>query len=138
MSGPNQKDFEPVIIYGSKNVPKSRNINIANVHSKADLHRTDKMNATALERKIDDGKITVPKTIPKDVAKLFCDTRIAMKNAEGNSISQSDFAKQSCVPKVDAKFISMLENGTLLLNHDNRTTLRKLQTKMKVDPFDLP
>lgn len=137
MSGPNQKDFKTVVIHG-KNTPKSRDINLANVQSKADLHRTGGMNAAALERKIDDGKVTVPKTVPMDVANLFRDTRMAMKNAEGNSLSQSDFAKQACVPKVDAKFISMLEGGSLLLNHDNKTTLRKLQTKMKVPQFNLP
>ena len=136
MSGPNQKDFKTVVIHG-KNTPKSRDINLANVHSKAELHRTDGMNPAVLERKINDGKITVPKTVPMNVSNLFRDTRMAMKNAEGNSISQSDFAKQSCVPKVDAKFISMLENGSLLLNHDNKTTLRKLQTKMKIPHFDL-
>ena len=137
MSVPTQQDFKTVIIHG-KNAPKSRDINLVNIHSKADLHRTGGMNASSLERKIDDGKVTVPKTIPLDIANLFRDSRMAIKNAVGNSLSQYDFAKQSCVPKVDAKFISMLEGGSLLLNHDNKTTLRKLQTKMKISHFNLP
>ena len=60
-----------------------------------------------------------------------------IKNAEGNIIKQDAFAIQCCVPKVNAKFINMLENGTLLLNHENKITLRKLQVKLKIPQFDL-
>ena len=136
MSGPNQKDFKPVIIHG-KNVVKSRDINLSNIHSKDELHRTDCMNIAALERKIDDGIITVPKTVSDDIAKIFKEVRMNIKNAEGNIIKQDAFAIQCCVPKVDVKFIQQLESGQLLLNHDNKMIVRKLQAKLKIPHFDL-
>ena len=137
MSNINQQDFKPLIIHG-KNAQKSRNISIANVHSKADVHHTNGMNAAALERKIDEGKMSVPQKIPANVSAMFRDARMAIKTAEGNSITQDVFAKQCCVPKVDSKFISMLEGGSLLLNHDNKMTVRNLQRKLKISHFDLP
>jgi hypothetical protein len=135
MSSPNQKDFKPLIIHG-KNPIKPNEINMDNIQSKKNLHQGG-LNAASLERKIDEGKVTVPKTIPLNVANLFRDTRMAMKNADENSLSQAEFAKQSCVPKVDAKFINMLEAGKLQLNTENKITLRSLQSKMKVPPFTL-
>ena len=130
-------DFKPLIING-KNAPKSRNISIANVHTKSDLHRTNGMNASALERKIDEGKISVPQKVPTNVSALFRDARLLHKTVEGNSITQETFAKQCCVPRVDVKFISMLEGGTLLMNHENKIIVRNLQRKLKISQFDLP
>ena len=136
MSQSNQKDFKTVIIRG-KNAPAKRDINLNNVHAKSDLNRTNSMNAAALERKIDGGDITVPKTVPSNVSALFRDARLAIKNAEDKSLTQDAFAKQCCVPKVDAKFIQQLESGQLLLNHDNKMIVRKLQAKLKIPHFDL-
>jgi len=136
MSQPNQKDFNTVVIRG-KSAPPKRDINLNNVHAKSDLYRTNSMNAAALERKIDDGAVTVPKTVPSNVSALFRDTRIAIKNSEDKSLTQDAFAKQCCVPKVDAKFIQQLESGQLLLNHDNKMIVRKLQAKLKIPHFDL-
>ena len=135
MSQPNQKDFNTVVIRG-KSAPPKRDINLNNVHAKSDLYRTNSMYA-ALERKIDDGAVTVPKTVPSNVSALFRDARIAIKNAEDKSLTQDAFAKQCCVPKVDAKFIQQLESGQLLLNHDNKMIVRKLQAKLKIPHFDL-
>lgn len=137
MSQLNQKDFKTVIIRGKSASVKNREINLNNVHSKADLHRTNSMNAASLERKIDDGTVTIPKTVPQNVAALFRDARLAMKTAEDKSLTQDAFAKQCCVPKVDAKFVQLLESGQLLLNHDNKMIVRKLQTKLKIPHFDL-
>ena len=137
MSNINHQDLKTVILRG-KYVPKSRDISIANVHSKTELYHTDCMNPASLERKIDNGIISVPKNIPANVSALFRDARVAIKNAEGNSITQDTFAKQCGVPKVDSKFISMLEGGSLLINHANKIIVRNLQRKLKLPQFDLP
>jgi hypothetical protein len=129
-------DFKTVVIHG-KNAPKSRDISIANVKTKAELNRTGGLNAASLERKIDSGDVTVPQKVPKIVSDMFRDARLSMKTAEDKSYTQDMFAKHCCVPKVDVKFIQQLEGGSLLLNHDNKTTLRKLQTKLKIPHFDL-
>jgi hypothetical protein len=129
-------DFKTVVIHG-KNAPKSRNISIDNVKTKAELHRTGGLNAASLERKIDSGDVTVPQTVPKTVSEKFRNARIEMKTADDKSYTQEMFAKHCCVPKVDAKFIQQLENGTLLMNHDNKVTMRKLQTKLKLSSFTL-
>ena len=136
MSQPNQKDFKTVVIRG-KSAPPKREINLNNVHAKSDLNRTNSMNAASLERKIDGGDVTVPKTVPSNVSALFRDARLVIKNAEEKSLTQDAFAKQCCVPKVDAKFIQQLESGQLLLNHDNKMIVRKLQAKLKIPHFDL-
>lgn len=132
----NNMDLKPLIIHG-KNAPKSRNISIENVKSKADLHRTNGMNATSLERKIESGDITVPQKVPKTVSKMFVDARLTMKTPEDKSYTQEMFAKHYSVPKVDVKFIQQLENGSLLMNHDNKITIRKFQAKLKIPHFDL-
>lgn len=128
-------DFKTLVIHG-KNAPKSRDISIANVKTKAELHRTGGMNAASLERKIDSGDVTVPQKVPKHVSDVFRDARIAMKTPEDKSFTQDMFAKHCCVPKVDVKFIQQLEGGSLLLNHDNKMTVRKLQAKLKLPHFD--
>jgi len=133
----NSMDFKTLIIHG-KNAPKSRDINVDNVKTKAELHRTGSMNAASLERKIDAGTVSVPKTVPRDVGTLFQTHRTSIVDAEGKSMTQSAFAKQCCVPRVDTKFIQQLESGQLLLNHDNKITLRALQSKLKIGPFTLP
>ena len=136
MSQSNQKDFKTVIIRG-KSAQPAHEINLSNIHVKSDLHRTNGMNAASLERKIDDGAVTVPKTIPLKISVLFRDARLAIKNAEDKSLTQDAFAKQCCVSKVDVKFIQQLESGQLLLNHDNKMIVRKLQAKLKIPHFDL-
>lgn len=128
-------DFKTLVIHG-KNAPKSRDISIANVKTKAELHRTGGMNAASLERKIDSGDVTVPQKVPKHVSDAFRDARIAMKTPEDKSFTQDMFAKHCCIPKVDVKFIQQLEGGSLLLNHDNKMTVRKLQAKLKLPHFD--
>jgi len=128
-------DFKTLVIHG-KNAPKSRDISIANVKTKAELHRTGGMNAASLERKIDSGDVTVPQKVPKHVSDVFRDARIAMKTPEDKSFTQDMFAKHCCIPKVDVKFIQQLEGGSLLLNHDNKMTVRKLQAKLKLPHFD--
>jgi hypothetical protein len=136
MSHPNQKDFKPLIIHGKSAQPK-RDINLGNVHAKSDLHRTNSMNCSSIERKIDEGSVTVPKTIPLSVSNLFRNARLAIKNAEDKSLTQDAFAKHCSVPKVDTKFIQQLESGQLMLNHDNKMIVRKLQAKLKIPHFDL-
>jgi len=128
-------DFKTLVIHG-KNAPKSRDISIANVKTKAELHRTGGMNAASLERKIDSGDVTIPQKVPKHVSDTFRDARMAMKTPEDKSFTQDMFAKHCCVPKVDVKFIQQLEGGSLLLNHDNKMTVRKLQAKLKLPHFD--
>jgi hypothetical protein len=134
MSQSNQKDFNTVIIHGNNPI-KPHDINLNNVHAKS--NRTNSMNAAVLEQKIDSGKMTVPKNVPSKVSALFRDARLAMKNAEDKSLTQDAFAKQCCVPKVNAKFIQQLESGQLLLNHDNKMIVRKLQAKLQIPHFDL-
>ena len=136
MSQPNQKDFKTVVIRG-KSAPIKREINLNNVHAKSDLHRTNSMNSASLERKIDEGTVTVPKTIPLNVAQQFREARLAMTNTEGKTLTQDAFAKQCCVPKVDAKFIQLLESGQLLLNHDNTIIVRNLQKKLQISKLSL-
>jgi hypothetical protein len=79
-------DFKTVIIHG-KNAPKSRDISLANVKTKAELHRTGGMNAASLERKIDSGDVTVPQKIPKTVSDMFRDARLVMKTPDGSIIT---------------------------------------------------
>lgn len=133
----NTMDFKTLVIHG-KNAPKSRDINLNNIKTKAELNRTGGMNAASLERKIEAGTVTVPKTVPRDVSAIFQKHRTGIVDAEGKCLTQDAFAKKCCVPRVDAKFIQQLESGQLLLNHDNKTTLRALQRKLKIEQFVLP
>ncbi len=132
----NNMDFKTLVIHG-KNAPKSRDVSIDNVKTKAELNRTNGMNAASIERKIESGDMTVPQKVPKAVSDMFRNARLAMKTTEDKSYTQDMFAKHCTVPKVDAKFIQQLEGGSLLMNHDNKMTVRKLQTKLKLPHFDL-
>ena len=129
-------DSTPLIIHG-KNPVKSRVVSIDNVKTKAEVHRTNIMNAASLERKIDSGNMMAPQKISKEVSDLFRNARLAMKTADEKSYTQEMFAKHCNVPKVDSKFIQQLESGALLMNHENKLTVRKLQTKLKLPHFVL-
>ena len=134
MSHTNQ---DTIIIHGKQPVNNFNNLN-NNVQLRTDTNHTNRLNASALERNIDSGKITMPKTIPLDIAHMFRDERMKLKNKDGNSLTQDAFAKQMVVKNVDASFIKMLEGGTLLLNHQNKTAIRTLQKKLKLSKFNLP
>jgi hypothetical protein len=133
----NNLDFKPLVIRGKNPIQTNRNISVDNVKSKEELHRTNNMNSAALERKIDGGEITVPKKVPSNVSSLFRDARTSVKDADGKCQTQDVFARTCNVPRVDSKFIQQLESGQLLLNHDNKTTLRALQRKLKIPHFDI-
>ena len=131
-------DSKTIILHG-KNLPKSRNISIENVKTKAELGiRTNTINAASLENKIDTGTVTVPKFIPREVSIIFQKHRTGTIGATGLCLKQAAFAQQCNVSHVDAKFIQQLESGQLLLNHHNKTILRALQQKCKIAHFDLP
>ena len=131
-------DFKPLVLRGKNPINTKRDISIDNVHAKSDVNHANKMNASSLERKIDSGEVTTPQKIPANVSALFRTARMNMKNAEGNTLTQDAFARSVNVRSVDAKFINMIENGSLLLNHANKITLRNLQQKLKLAQFELP
>lgn len=128
-------DFKPLILR-NPNAPKKHEINLDAVQKKQNFSNNG-MNSAALERKIDNGDITVPKKVPANISSLFRDARTSVKDADGKCQTQDVFARSCNVPRVDSKFIQQLESGQLLLNHDNKTALRALQRKLKISHFEL-
>jgi len=123
-------DFKPLIIHG-KGTP-SRNININNVKNKTDVHHTG-MNAAALERKIDEGVISEPPKISREIATMFSSKRLEIMVGD-KKMTQKDLAQRVNLPVGD---ISAIENATMVLNHENKMKVRKVQRTLGIPKLDL-
>jgi ribosome-binding protein aMBF1 (putative translation factor) len=88
------------------------------------------INAASIERKIDDGKLTTPPSLPMDIAQKFVTARLA-----GGYDKREKLAQACSVP---VSVIGEIETGKILLNTQNRQLVRKIQTKLKMEAFTLP
>lgn len=88
------------------------------------------INAASIERKIDDGKLTTPPSLPMDIAQKFVTARLAAGYDKREKLAQA------C--SIPVSVIGEIETGKILLNTQNRQLVRKVQTKLKMEAFTLP
>ena len=87
------------------------------------------LNAAAVERKIDNGELAAPPTIPKDVAQRIIDAR-----REKGIKKQKDLATAVCIPLTD---INQMENGKFVMTPQNKQKVRKVTNYLKIGAVNL-
>jgi len=126
-------DFTPLVIRG-KNAPPSRNININNIKSKSEVQsHSNSMNVTALERKINEGVVTEPPKITRTISTLFSTKRQEIMIGD-KKMTQKDLAQRVNLPVAD---ITSIENGSMVMNHENKMKVRKVQRVLNIPHIDL-
>jgi len=88
------------------------------------------INAAAIERKIEKQEMTVPPSLPMTIAQKFVQARIAAGYDKREKLAHA------C--SIPVAVIGEIETGKILLNTQNRQLVRKVQTKLKMEAFDLP
>ena len=88
------------------------------------------LNAASLESRIDDGKITSPSTVPRDICELIKNSRLKNEaiKTQANLAMRCNFL---------AKDIADMENGTMVLTHANKLKIRKVQQVLGIPKFNL-
>jgi ribosome-binding protein aMBF1 (putative translation factor) len=124
-------DFKPLILR-NPNAAKKREINLDNVQKKSDVNHTG-MNASALERKIEEGKVTLPPKISRDVSNIISSKRQEQMIGD-KKMTQKDLAGRVNLPVSD---ITSMENGSMILNHENKMKIRKVQQFLKITELNL-
>lgn len=126
-------DFTPLIIRG-KNAPPPRNINLNNIKRKSDVQpKSNGLNAASLERKIDEGVVTEPPKIARTISTLFSTKRQEIMIGD-KKMTQKDLAQRVNLPVAD---ITSMENGSMVMNHDNKMKVRKVQRALNIPHLEL-
>jgi DNA-binding transcriptional regulator YiaG len=131
----NQKDFKPLIIYGKKSIKPNTINNIDSIDKKfnggTNTSTKIQLNASSLEKKIDNDTYTIAPTMPKDIAKMFIDKRTELK------LKQIELA-QRCSGGVPVAIIQQIENGSIILNAENRKYINIIARFLKLPALNLP
>ena len=88
------------------------------------------INAASIERKIEKDEMTVPPSLPMSIAQKFVQARIAAGYDKREKLANA------C--SIPVAVIAEIETGKILLNTQNRLFVRKVQTKLKMEAFELP
>jgi len=132
-----RNDYKTTIIHG-KSAPKSREINIDNVHKKTS-HQTNGMNSSVLERKIEEGSISVAPKISLDAGRIISTARTQQQINE-KTMTQQQLAQKAntCGGKgITQTDIGEMESGKLILNHINKLKVRAVQKALSIQSLEL-
>jgi ribosome-binding protein aMBF1 (putative translation factor) len=128
------QDRKPLIIHGKNPIvrpPSSlHNDNSDSKFGAAKNKQSVNINAAAIERKIDKQEMTVPPSLPMNIAQKFVQARLAAGYDKREKLAQA------C--SIPVTVIAEIETGKILLNTQNRLIVRKVQTKLKMEAFELP
>lgn len=119
------QDLNVVVLYGKNPIIHNR---CKSVSLKKEF--TNSQNSASIERRIDDGKVTTPLKIPRDVSEILKIARV--KNDATKT--QSLLAMKCNLPVKD---IIDIENGSMDLTHANKLKIRKVQQILSLPKFNL-
>jgi len=117
------QDHSVVVLRGTPSGPRA-----TSVVRKAQF--TNTQNSAAIESRIDDGKITVPGKIPHGVSEL-----IKTGRAKTDGCKTQALLAMKC--SLAANDIAEMENGAMVLTHKNILKIRKVQTVLALQKFNL-
>jgi hypothetical protein len=123
-------DFCPTITLRSKNpVITNRVINTDNkiIHSTANSQSTPMLNAKKLEQQIENGEMTGPPKIPRELAQKIQTTRI-----EKGFTTQKSLIQGITKTPITSAEIQQMENGSFLLNASNKPKLQAVCVKLGI------
>lgn len=129
-------DSSTIIIHG-KNLPKKPTIATTD-QLEAKFGATKNTQnaipyAKKIETAIDAGIATEPPKIPKDISQLIQTTRV--KNGYK---TQKDLALAITSPNVTTNEIRQMENGTMILNPQNRHKVQAIGRRLQLGALNLP
>jgi ribosome-binding protein aMBF1 (putative translation factor) len=105
-----------------------------NIKSKSEVQpHNNSMNASSLERKIDEGVVTEPPKIARNISSIFSTKRQEIMIGD-KKMTQKDLAQRVNLPVAD---ITSMENGSMIMNHDNKIKVRKVQRVLNIPHLDL-
>ena len=129
-----RNDITTTIIHGNpKNIQRERIVSNPNTTLKQS-HTSNKMNASALEQKIDSGDMTLHPLIDHDLSHNIQTARNAMKTND-KTLTQKDLAtkaNQFGAKGIVAKDISDMESGTFRLTTDNKIKLQAVKKALGI------
>ena len=122
------QDLKPIVLHG-KTPGVIRGLNTKSSTSTVKKeHFTNVQNSSSIESRIDDGKITTPKKIPRDVSEL-----IKVARTKDESVKTQTLLAKKC--NLPIKDISDMENGTMDLTHPNKLKIRTVQRILQLQKF---
>lgn len=128
------QDFKPLIIHGKNPIvrpPASLHNDSSDTKFGAAKNKQSvNINAASIERKIEKQEMTVPPSLPMSIAQKFVQARLAAGYDKREKLAHA------C--SIPVAVIAEIETGKILLNTQNRQLVRKVQTKLKMEAFDLP
>jgi len=89
--------------------------------------------AKKIEAAIDEGVAAGPPKIPKELSHLIQTTRL-----EKGYKTQKDLAQAVTSPNVTANEIQQMENGTMILNPQNRQKVQAVGRRLQLGALNLP
>ncbi len=107
--------------------------------ARKESHQVNGMNASALERKIDSGEVTVAATISLDAGKTIALARQQKMVGEKamTQVQLANLANQRGGKAINQKDISEMESGRLILNHENKLKVRAVQKALGIAKLDI-
>ena len=121
------------VILSGKGLPPKRITSNPNAVKK-DSHQINKTNGAVLERKIEDGVMTLLPLIDKEVARSIQTARNAMKNGE-KTLTQKDLAtlaNQRGGKGVIPKDIADIEAGNIRLTTENKLKIQAVKKALNM------
>jgi hypothetical protein len=102
-------------------------------------HQVNGMNASALERKIESGEITVASTISRDAGMTIATSRQQKMVGEKTmtQVQLANLANQRGGKAINQKDISEMESGRLIMNHENKLKVRAVQKALGILKLDI-
>jgi hypothetical protein len=125
-----------IVIRGKNPVKKGSTIptdQILTKHNAAKNSPTTNMNASKIEKAIDEGVASGPPKIPKDVSQTIQQTRIV----KGFN-TQKELANSMNSPPITINELQQMENGQFLLSPQNRTKVQAVLRKLGINSVKLP
>ena len=121
------------VILSGKGLPPKRITSNPNAVKK-DSHQINKTNGAVLERKIEDGEMSLHPMIDKDVSRSIQTARNAMKNGE-KTVTQKDLASlanQRGGKGVTPKDIADIESGNIRLTTENKLKIQAVKKALNM------
>ena len=128
----------PTIILHNSKVKKATLTPIDDLGRKS-THQVNGMNSSALERKIDNGEVSIAPSISRDAGQTIALARQQKMVGEKamTQIQLANLANQRGGKAINQKDISEMESGRLILNHENKLKVRAVQKALGIAKLDI-
>ena len=128
MSNFNSDFHNSTVVLKGKHAPKSTTINMDAIQTKTTQTGT---NASVLERKIDEGTVTVLPKIDREVSQAIVSARVA-KQIGGKTMTQAQLAQSVNGKGIVVADIRDMENGSMTLTTQNKVKINAVKNSLQI------